>query len=413
MAQSLNSTDGYAVLKIKEYRWFIYSRFLLTIAIQMQSVVVGWQVYALTHDPISLGFIGLAEAIPFLGIALFAGHVADKVDRKRIILSSMATYTVCAIALYLVTTKFNFFLVSYSVIPLYLIIFITGIARGFIFPAQSALAAQLVPKELFGNASTWNSVAWHIAAVTGPAIGGLVCGYWGLGVTYSIVSVLTAISFACFFNIKKKPLPEQTEGETIFESLTKGLKFVFNNQIILSAISLDMFAVFFGGAVCVLPIFADQILHTGPQGLGFLRAAPAIGAIMMSIFLIYNPPFKKAGRNLLFGVFGFGVSIILFALTRNFYMAIITLILSGMCDNISVIIRGTVMQLYTPDDMRGRVSAVNSIFIGSSNELGSVESGIAAKLMGLVPSIIFGGSMTLGVVGAIRRFAPKLRRLSL
>ena len=413
MAQSLNSTDGYAVIKIKEYRWFIYARFLLTIAIQMQSVVVGWQVYALTHDPISLGFIGLAEALPFLGIALFAGHVADNVDRKGIILSSMATYTVCAVALFLITTMFNFLLTGYSVIPLYVIIFITGIARGFIFPAQSALAAQLVPKELFGNASTWNSVAWHIAAVTGPAIGGLICGYWGLGVTYFIVSILTAISFACFFNIKRKPLPEQTDGETIFESLTKGLKFVFHNQIILSAISLDMFAVFFGGAVCVLPIFADQILHTGPQGLGFLRAAPAIGAIMMSAFLIYNPPFKKAGRNLLFGVFGFGVSIILFALTRNFYTAIITLVLSGMCDNISVIIRGTVMQLYTPDDMRGRVSAVNSIFIGSSNELGSVESGIAAKVMGLIPSIIFGGCMTLGVVGAIRRFAPKLRSLSL
>lgn len=379
----------------------------------MQSVIVGWQVYSLTHDPVSLGLVGLAEAVPFLSVALFAGHAADNINRKSIILSSTVVYTLCAAALFFVTVHMNFLLTSYKALPIYGIIFITGIARGFIFPAQGALSAQLVPKEYYGNAATWNSIAWHVAAVTGPAIGGLVCGFFGMGLTYAIVTVCTVATLFCFLKIKKKPLPVHDKEENIFESLSKGLKFVFSNQIVLSAISLDMFAVFFGGAVCVLPIFADQVLHTGSQGLGFLRAAPAIGSICMSVFLIYFPPFKNAGRNLLFAVFGFGVSIILFALSKSFPTAILALILSGMTDNVSVVIRGTVMQVFTPDEMRGRVTAVNSIFIGSSNELGSLESGIAAKLLTLIPSIIFGGSMTLGVVAVIRKVAPKLRNLSL
>jgi MFS family permease len=413
LVQQLNSNDSYAAIRIKEYRWFVYARFLLTFAIQMQSVIVGWQVYGLTHDPISLGLVGLAEAIPFLSIALLAGHVADTINRKSIIIVSTIVYTICAAALYFVTAHMSFLLVTYKALPIYGIIFITGIARGFIFPAQGALSAQLVPKEFFGNAATWNSIAWHIAAVTGPAIGGLVCGFFGMNVTYAIVTVCTVATLLCFLKIKKKPLPLHDKEENIFESLSKGLKFVFSNQIVLSAISLDMFAVFFGGAVCVLPIFADQILHTGSQGLGFLRAAPAIGSICMSIFLIYFPPFKKAGRNLLFAVFGFGISIILFALSKSFPTAILALILSGMTDNVSVVIRGTIMQVFTPDEMRGRVSAVNSIFIGSSNELGSLESGIAAKLLTLIPSIIFGGSMTLAVVAVIRKTAPKLKSLNL
>ncbi len=413
MAQQLNSNDSYAAIKIDEYRWFVYARFLLTFAIQMQSVIVGWQVYGLTHDPVSLGLVGLAEAIPFLSIALFAGHVADNINRKSIILSSTIVYTLCAAALYVVTDHLGFLLTTYKALPIYGIIFITGIARGFIFPAQGALSAQLVPKEYYGNAATWNSIAWHVAAVTGPAIGGIVCGFFGMSVTYAIVTVCTVATLLCFLKIKKKPLPVHDKEENIFVSLSKGLKFVFSNQIVLSAISLDMFAVFFGGAVCVLPIFADQVLHTGSQGLGFLRAAPAIGSICMSVFLIYFPPFKKAGRNLLIAVFGFGISIILFALSKSFPTAILALILSGMTDNVSVVIRGTIMQVFTPDEMRGRVTAVNSIFIGSSNELGSLESGIAAKLLTLIPSIIFGGSMTLGVVAVIRKVAPKLRSLSL
>jgi MFS family permease len=355
----------------------------------------------------------MAEAVPYISVALFAGHVADRVDRKKIILLSNTIYFICAVGLLLISTSFHHMLAAFGTFPIYLIIFITGLARGFISPAQSALAAQLVPKELFGNSSTWSSVIWQIAAVTGPAIGGLVYGFLGIGPAYTLVVFFSIMSLLFFYFVKKKPMVERTKEETIRQSLSTGIKFVFGNQIILSAISLDMFAVFFGGAVSVLPIFADKILHTGAEGLGLLRAAPAVGAIIMSLWQAYKPMFKNAGRNLLVCVFGFGISMIIFALSTNFYATIFVLMLSGMFDNVSVIIRSTIIQIYTPDEMRGRVSSVNGIFIGSSNELGSFESGVAAKLLGLIPSVIFGGSMTLAVVTAVRSLAPKLSRLKL
>lgn len=413
MEYNLNTNDAYASLKIIDYRRFITARFLITFAIQMQSVIIGWQIYELTRDPLSLGLIGMSEAIPFLGVTLFAGHIADLVDRKSIILLSNLVYFICTIALLAISTLLHPVLASFGVMPIYIIIFITGLARGFLSPAQSAFAAQLVPKELFGNASTWSSVSWQTAEVAGPAIGGLICGFFGYGPAYFLVMSFSAIGWMFFFFIKKKPLPERKKHESIRESLSEGLRFVFSNQIILSAISLDMFAVFFGGAVSVLPIFADQVLHTGAKGLGFLRAAPAVGAIIMSFVQAHWPPFRKAGRNLLIGVFGFGLCIVSFALSKNFYLTLFILMLSGMFDNISVIIRSTIIQVYTPDEMRGRVSAVNGIFIGSSNELGSFESGLAAKLLGLIPSVIFGGSMTLAVVTAVRKLAPKLRALEM
>ena len=413
MEYNLNSKDAYAALRIKNFKRFITARFLLTFAIQMQSVIVGWQIYALTHDALSLGLIGISEVIPFFCVALFAGHIADIINRKKIILASNLVYFICAVVLFLVATSLRPLLAIYGAVPIYLIIFITGIARGFMSPSQSAFAAQLVPMELFGNASTWNSIAWQTAEITGPAIGGLVYGFFGVGPAYLLVIIFSALGWIFFFFIKKQPLPERNKEENIWQSLSSGIKFVFENQVLLSAITLDMFAVFFGGVVCVLPIFADQIFHTGAKGLGFLRAAPAAGAIIMSLIQTQRPLFKQAGRNLLFGVFIFGISIILFAFSRNFYLSLFILMIGGMFDNISVVIRATIIQLYTPNEMRGRVASVNSIFIGSSNELGSFESGLAAKLMGLIPSVIFGGSMTLGVVAAVRYFAPKLRKLSM
>lgn len=413
MDSALNTSDAYACMRIKDFRWFVVARFLLTFAIQMQSVIVGWQIYEHTHDALSLGLIGLSEAIPFFGVTLFAGHIADRISRKGIILFSALVYFLCAVALLLISTHFHFLLVERGVFPIYIIIFITGLARGFMSPSQSAFVAQLVPRELFGNASTWNSLAWQIAEVSGPALGGLIYGFFGVGYAYATVVIMSMIGFSFFTIVKNKPLPERNASETVWKSLSEGLKFVFNNQIILSAITLDMFAVFFGGAVSVLPIFADRVLHIGAKGLGFLRAAPAVGAIIMSVIQAHRPFFNKAGRNLLIGVFGFGLMMILFALSKNFYLSLFILLLSGMFDNVSVIIRATIIQLYTPDEMRGRVSAVNGIFIGSSNELGSFESGVAAKLLGLIPSVIFGGSMTLIVVAAIRKFAPKLKNLSI
>ncbi len=357
--------------------------------------------------------IGLAEALPFLGISLFAGHVADVVQRKKIIVYSSLIYVICAIALLFVSTGLHAALTEHGIFTIYVIIFITGLARGFMSPAQGAFAAQLVPRELFGNASTWSSLAWQMAEVTGPAVGGLIYGFAGVGAAYAIVVFTTAVGWLFFTVVKKRALPERKAVESIWKSLSVGLKYVFSSQIILSAVSLDMFAVFFGGAVAVLPIFADQVLHTGAKGLGFLRAAPAAGAIIMSIVQANYPLFKRAGRNLLLCVFLFGITVIIFAVSWNFYLSLAVLLIGGAVDDVSVVIRATIIQIYSPDEMRGRISAINGIFIGSSNELGSFESGVAAKLMGLVPSVIFGGSMTLIVVAAVRKFAPKLKKLKL
>ncbi len=410
---TLDNTDPYAALKIRDFRLFVLARFVLTFAVQMQSVIVGWQIYELTHDPLSLGLIGLSEAIPVLSVALFAGHLADVVSRKKIIAVCSAAYLICAASLFLVSTQFNEVLVRQGVFPIYIIVFFAGLTRGFMSPAQAAFSAQLVPRELFGNASTWGSVAWQVSEVTGPAVGGLIYGFIGIGTAYGTVIVLSAVGLSIFMAIENKPMPVRTRAESILQSLSAGIRFVFHDQIILSAISLDMFAVFFGGAVTVLPIFADEVMHIGAEGLGFLRAAPAVGAIIMSIIQANYPVFKRAGRNLLACVLGFGLMVILFALSKNFYVSLIILMLGGAFDNVSVIIRATIIQLHAPDAMRGRVSAVNGIFLGASNELGSFESGVAAKLMGLIPSVIFGGSMTLLVVASVRILAPQLRKLRL
>ena len=413
MSASENKHDAYAVLKIKEFRSFITARFILTIAIQMQSVIVGWQIYEYTKDALSLGMIGLAEAVPFLLVALFAGHVADHFDRRKIILLTVGLFFFCSLALFIVTYQFADVLRTVGISPIYIIIFITGIARGFQYPSQAGFMAQIVPRELYGNSSTWNSTIWHIAAVTGPAMGGIIYGFLGINISYFIVVVLIVLSFFFFLIIKSKPIAAKNINEGLFDSLSSGVKFVFKNQIILGAMSLDMFAVLFGGAVALLPIFAAEVLNVGPQGLGFLRAAPALGAVIMAMVLAYRPPFKNAGRNLLISVAGFGLCIILFAFSKNFYLSFFLLALSGVFDNVSVIIRSTIMQLFTPDNMRGRVAAVSSIFIGSSNEIGSFESGVAARLLGLIPSVIFGGSMTVFIVGITSKLAPKLRKLNL
>jgi len=379
----------------------------------MQSVIIGWQVYDLTHDALSLGLIGLSEAIPFLTVALFAGHVADIINRKLIIAIAATIYVLCAfVLLYMSYTMQELYLTA-GVLPLYIIIAITGLARAFFFPAQSAYMAQIVPRNLYANSSTWNSTIWHIAAVSGPAAGGLVYGFAGIHAAFMCVVFFSAISLMFFYTSKSVPLPPRTAGEGIFTSLSTGIKFVFGHQVLLGALALDMFGVLFGGAVALLPVFASEVLHTGPQGLGFLRAAPALGAVLMAMILAYHPPIHRSGIKLLWAVGGFGACIIFFALSGNFFLSLVLLALSGMFDNVSVIIRGTILQMYTPDEMRGRVASVNSLFVGSSNELGSFESGLAAKLMGLIPSVVFGGGMTVMIVLATAGLAPKLRKMEI
>lgn len=403
--------DPYAALRIPEYRRFISARVCITVAIQIQAVVVGWQVYELTKDPLSLGLIGLAEALPSIAVSLYAGHIADIVQRKKIIVITITALLLCSACLLLFTTDPGQFVFRWGVVPIYTVIFISGIARGFLSPAVFSFMPQLVPRELYQNAITWNSTLWEAASITGPAVGGLVYGFFGITAAYALDASLVLIGLVLIFYIERKPLPPVTEEQGITEKIQAGLKFVFQNKLILGAISLDLFAVLFGGAVALLPIFADEILHVGAAGLGFLRCAPSIGAVVMAFYITHNPIKKNMGRIMLWAVAGFGACMICFAISKNFWLSFSLLIVSGMFDCISVIIRGTLMQTLTPENMKGRVSAVNYIFIGSSNEIGMFESGMAARLMGVVPSVIFGGCMTIGVVAVTTWVGKSLRRL--
>lgn len=413
MLNTQNKPDPFAVLRIRDFISFSLARFFLTLGIQMQSTIVGWQVYQITEDSFALGLTGLAEIIPFLIIVLFAGHLAEIINRKKIIAFSIALYAICACALFYFSFNSSTIIQTYGVMPIYLTLFFTGIARAFMSPSFFALLSQLVPKELFGNASTWNSVVWQVAAVAGPSLGGLLCDFFELTVAYGVVITSIALSILSILMVSSKPLVPNNKKEPIFLSIATGIRFVFNNKIMLGAISLDLFAVLFGGAIALLPVFVHEVLHMGSGVFGILRSAPAAGAVMMAIVMAYIPPLKHAGRNLLLAVLGFGVSILVFAASTNIYLTAFALFMSGAFDNISVVIRHTILQVMTPDDMRGRVSSVNSIFIGSSNEIGEFESGSMAKLMGLVPSVIFGGTMTILIVGFVYKAVPPLRRLDL
>jgi MFS family permease len=404
-------TDPYAVLRIADFRLFISARFCITLAIQIQGVVVGYQVYELTKDPLSLGLIGLAEAIPSIVVSLYAGHVADVVMRKKIIVWCLSTLFFCSAALLFFTTDISTLISSFGVLPIYSVIIVSGVARGFLTPANFSFMPQLVPRDLYQGAITINSSVWEVGSIGGQAVAGLLYGLLGVTVAYCVDVTLTLISLLLIIGVANKPLPDQTEEHGVVEKIKAGLDFVFTNKIILGAISLDLFAVLFGGAVALLPIFADQILHVGPIGFGFLRAAPSIGALLIAFLVMHNPIRRNMGRLLLWCVAGFGFCMIGFGLSTNFWLSLFLLMASGGFDCVSVIIRLTLLQTLTPENMKGRVSAVNNIFIGSSNEIGMFESGIAAKAFGVVPSVIFGGCMTIAVVSTIAWFGKSLRRL--
>lgn len=414
-------SSAYDVLKIKDFRSYILARTFITFGVNVLGTVVGWQIYEYTKDTFSLGLIGLAEFAPFLIVTLIGGYIADIFDRKIIIQTCVFLYAACAFTLFMISTSYAYILDSYGVMPIYFIIGLTGLVRGFLGPAQTAFAAQLVPKELFTNAVTWSTTSWHISSIGGPAMGGILYGISkGAWSSYLIVTILALIGLLLLLTIKSRhearivePNTEGVPKESFFQNIKTGTDFVFKNQMILGSLALDMFAVLFGGAVAMLPAFAKDILQLGPEGLGIMRAAPAVGALVMAVILSYNPPVKNSGKILLYSVGGFGICTILFALSTNYWFSLIMLAGTGFFDNVSMVIRGTVIQLFTPNEMRGRVSSVNSLFIGSSNELGAFESGLAAKLMGLVPSVVFGGTMTLIVVLTTWLKAPKLRSLNL
>jgi MFS family permease len=387
----------------------------MTMATLMQSVIVSWHMYYLTHNVLWLGFIGLVEVIPQISISLFAGHYIDLWDRKKIVRNSTIILLMGSsiLAIYSIESFHSF--ERLGIWPIFITIFLTGISRGILMPAHTALIGQLVDKKDYANAATWSSANWQIGAVMGPALGGLIYGFSTITVAYSSIMFIYLISLYMISRVQIKHVINKalTADEDIFSRIREGIRFVLQSPELLGAFSLDMFAVLFGGAVALLPVFASDVLHIGPEGLGFLRACPAIGAIMMSFYLMFHPPVHNSGRTLLLAVSAFGLCMIGFAFSHWFWLSALLLLLSGLFDNVSVVIRGTILQLYTPEHMRGRVASVNSIFIGSSNELGAFESGVTAKLMGLVPSVAFGGIMTLIVVGTTAKINPVLRRLSL
>ncbi|MBL0954664.1 MFS transporter [Leptospira levettii] len=402
-----------AIFQHKDFRFFIVARFFMVLAINIQATIVGWQVYELTGSVLDLGLVGLFEAIPSILVSLYAGHLADLRDRRNIIVVCLFFLLVCSLTLFAFTGPLFYLLETYKAYPIFLVILVSGIARGFISPAIFSFVTQLVPREHYPHSAAWMGTSFQAGAVIGPALGGIVYGSFGIHWAYGLDSICIGLPFLLFFWIKKRSLPESKVKEPLKDSLLKGLKFVLKNEIMLGAMALDMFAVLFGGAVALLPVFAKDILFVGSEGLGYLRAAPSFGALIMAYYLTYKPPLEKSGKVLLSCVFGFGICMLVFGLSHSFYLSLFALFLSGVFDSVSVVVRSTIMQTMTPEDMRGRVSAINKVFIGSSNEIGAFESGISAKFLGTVGSVVFGATMTVLIVMFTYRMAPKLKELEL
>ena len=374
--------------------------------------LVGWWIYELTNDPFAIGLIGLSEVIPAVSMALYAGHVIDVSEKRKMLLRGVSLYACIALLLFFLSSDLSTSRFSNKTISIfiYALIFCTGIIRSFTGPVFSAVLASVVPRNLLQNATTWSQGSWLSASVTGHALGGFLIAWIGINGTLIVICSVQIVAFIILTRLKPKPSVQHTGEKRTWESVKEGLRFVFRTKEILGAFSLDMFAVLFGGAVAMVPVYAKDILHIGPMGFGWLNAAIDIGAIFSVILLTIYPMKNAQGRKLLFAVAGFGCCIILFALSKWFFLSFLALLVAGMLDGISVVVRGTVMQLRTPDHMRGRVSSVGSMFINSSNELGQFESGVAARLMGVVPSVVFGGCMTLLVVVITWFKAPTLRK---
>ena len=385
-------------------------RLLAMLSYQIVAVTVGWHVYELTRDTLSLGLIGLAEVVPYIAFALFAGYAVDHLPRRRL---GMAACLGLALTTLVLAGVAHGTVPAWGTLTIYAAIACNGIVRAFLAPVYMSLFARVLPREAYARGAGISSVVMQTGLVVGPALGGVLVALGGKTTAYLVAAALALAAAIAIFSLRVSEPPLPTERAPIFRSIGEGLRFVFNNQVILGAQALDMFSVLFGGAVALLPAFINDVFHYGPEALGILRAAPAAGAVLVGLWFARHPPDRNAGRLLLAAVAGFGLCIIGFALSRHFWLSAALLLMSGMCDSVSVVVRSTILQLSTPDHMRGRVASINGIFIGSSNELGAFESGVAARLMGLVPSVVFGGSMTLAVVGLTARLAPKLRRLHL
>ncbi|MBC7696333.1 MAG: MFS transporter [Burkholderiales bacterium] len=413
----MSFSPSFQILKHKEFRWFVFARFFLTMAIQMQFSTIYLQIYyEYTKEELALGLIGLTEALPFIITSFYSGYLADIFNRRKILLTGCVALFLGSLFLFGLSNSCFSILKDAGMFALFGVVFFFGIIRSFLAVSTTPFMSQIVPRELYTQSATWNSTAWHIGSIFGPVIAGLLYGYnhsFHADWCYATTCVLFLFAIIFFGLIKSKPMLVKRKEESFLQSMMVGVKFVFQNKLVLSALSLDLFAVLFGGAVALIPAFTDKILHLGPEAYGLLRTAPAVGAVLMAFYLAVKTPAKYAGISLLVGVAAFGLFTILFAVSTNYWLAFLMLLCTGAFDNISVVIRHSILQLCTPDEMRGRVAAVNSIFIGSSNEIGAFESGVAARFLGLVPSIIFGGTMTILVVLGVNKLNPKLKELDL
>src|SRR5438270_10645887 len=430
--------DPYAAFRSRGFRFFTTGNLLSILGRQMLAVAVEWEIYRRTHSATALGLVGLVFAIPIVGMSLPAGHLADRISRKHIILWSQIFSAITSALLALVSWQhlaipqlsilracnhglstiagvfekhdFTFHFDDASIPLIYLLLFLGAIARTFSWAARSSFFPTLIPRDAFSNAVTWNNSVFQIASVVGPAISGFVVAHRGFPIIYAIDAITAFVFFLLVSPIPRAPQTRQTEKST-WRSLAAGMKFVFSKKVILATITLDLFAVLLGGSVALLPIFADQILHCGPVGLGWMRASPAIGALAMALIVAYLPPMRQAGRALLWCVAGFGIATLVFGLSKALWLSLAMLFIAGALDSVSVIIRGSIVQLMTPDEMRGRVSAVNNIFIGTSNEFGALESGLIAALFGPVISVVSGGIGTIFVVIGSALKWPEIRKI--
>ncbi len=391
--------DRYAALRYPEFRWYLSMRFFFTFAYQMQAVIIGYYVYKLTGLKSALGFIGLAEAVPAISIALYGGYVADKSEKKRMMLIIFSTMWFASLVLLLVTMPQarQYISSGTELFFIYFMIFIVGLGRGFYGPTAFSIMARIIPREEYQNSSIWNSSTWQFASVVGPLVGGFLLAWGGVTITFTVILIFISIALMSILFLNRHPA-EYVPKESIGESLREGWRFYKSSRMLMGAQTLDLFAVLFGGVVAVLPVFAKDILHVGATGFGMMRAADSVGAVLTMFVLTRYSPMGKPWRNLLIAIAGFGLSIICFGLSNNFYWSLFFLFTLGAFDSVSMVIRSTIMQMLIPDKMRGRVSAVNSMFINSSNEIGAFESGMAAQYMGTIPSVLFGGGMTLLIV---------------
>ena len=412
MIQTPANKNPYAPLQIPEFKNFIAGRFIFIMGIRMTGTVIGWWIYLLTNSKLALGFVGLSEVVPAVSLALYAGYYIDKNEKRKLLLTCIIFYSICIGLLIFLSTQWLASAVSHWTIAFLICIVIgfTGAIRAFSGPTFASMISQIVPKPILPAAASISSATWLVASISGHALGGFLIAWIGIHQTFYVIILFVVVGYFLLSCLKVKPV-FVSAAKNSWQSVKEGLAYVFKTKELLGAMSLDLFAVLFGGAVALVPVFAKDILNIGPVGFGWLNAASDIGSIITVTLLTIQPLKKNQGRILFYAVAGFGLTIIAFALSEVFWFSFIALLLSGCVDGVSVIIRSTILQLRTPDELRGRVMSVNSMFINSSNELGQFESGITAKLMGTVPSVIFGGCMTFAVVVFTWFKAPSLRKM--